>query len=848
MDSNPLLFAVDQFDNAVNARIQANTTANALRLQRSGEAVDRAAVAFVASAKGIAKQPDLQELDAIIQTHKQDGEEVVRLADDRRALLDEYANQHESMRSRMNASLDRALTIFGRVVARRSLLKLRDALEDIGRQMASLSSPGDYEPSTVTAIVAAETEFAETLDKYASGPSSSQKREWLSAMQDDFARLVTARSSLIQLDEESRAAWERFQDTEAEITILAEAVARTPIPAAKPRSSSKSSPARLQVDPEGVHPPIYPVIDARAYQVPRYRSMTTTVRPADNRPRLLIAWISAGVLLLLVTASFLTVRSIVVPVRRLLHATARLAKGDVEARVPPGGIKELATLGVAFNRMAEQLAAAQVNTRSYQQDLERQVVERTRQLQFLAEHDPLTSLPNRRQLSKLLDTAIERAAQTNRRVGVFFLDVDNFKNINDGMGHTFGDGVLKALATRLQEVAHGFGFAARVGGDEFTVVYAAATSVEEIPNAGLDLVQAFQKPLSIDGRDLAVSVSVGASMYPDHEQDAAALLRAADAALFRAKGLGRSRFNLFTPDLLEVAAAKLATEQGLRRALETGEFELVFQPELNVYTGRVDIVEALIRWRQPDGRLASPGEFLAIAEESDLIMAVSDWVLCTAIETAAAWHHGAWPEARVAINVSSRQLIDTAFVERVMMLLEDHRLPARCIEIELTETVLQTGAATIDALRQLRAHGVSIALDDFGAGYSSVASLQLLPFTRIKLDRSLIERIDTDPRSASITRAIIRLCDSLDLEVTAEGIERPEQLESLLGYRAMRVQGYLFSKPVPQHALLRVIASMPDVVQSALWSLTNAEGIGGEESVDAGRELLTLLSRTARAG
>jgi EAL domain-containing protein (putative c-di-GMP-specific phosphodiesterase class I) len=297
-----------------------------------------------------------------------------------------------------------------------------------------------------------------------------------------------------------------------------------------------------------------------------------------------------------------------------------------------------------------------------------------------------------------------------------------------------------------------------------------------------------------------------------------------------------------------VAAAKLATEQGLRRALETGEFELVFQPELNVYTGRVDIVEALIRWRQPDGRLASPGEFLAIAEESDLIMAVSDWVLCTAIETAAAWHHGAWPEARVAINVSSRQLIDTAFVERVMMLLEDHRLPARCIEIELTETVLQTGAATIDALRQLRAHGVSIALDDFGAGYSSVASLQLLPFTRIKLDRSLIERIDTDPRSASITRAIIRLCDSLDLEVTAEGIERPEQLESLLGYRAMRVQGYLFSKPVPQHALLRVIASMPDVVQSALWSLTNAEGIGGEESVDAGRELLTLLSRTARAG
>lgn len=460
MDPNALLSAVDQFDNAVNARMQTNTTDNALRLQRSRETVDRAAAAFVASAKGIARQPDLQELGAAIQTHKQDGEKVVRLADNRRALFDEYADQHEAMRSRINASLDRALKIFGRVLARQSLMKLRDALENIGRQMPTLSSPGNYEPATVTAIVAAETEFAETLDKHASGPSSSQKKEWLSAMQDDFARLVAARTSLIQLDEEGRAAWARLQDTVPEVTILAEAVARTPVPAPKPKPSSKSSPPRLQVDPDGVHPPIYPVIDARAYQVPRYRSMTTTVKPADNRPRLLIAWISAGVLLLLVTTSFLTVRSIVVPVRRLLHATARLAKGDVDARVPAGGIKELATLGVAFNRMAEQLATAQANARSYQRDLEQQVLERTRQLQFLAERDPLTSLPNRRQLSKLLDTAIERAAQTNRRVGVFFLDVDNFKNINDGMGHTFGDGVLKALATRLEEVAQGFGFAA----------------------------------------------------------------------------------------------------------------------------------------------------------------------------------------------------------------------------------------------------------------------------------------------------------------------------------------------------------------------------------------------------
>jgi len=848
MDSNALVSAVDQFDIAVNARVDANTTDNTLRLQRSSEAVDRTAAAFVAGANAIAKQGQLQGLSAAIQMHKQYGEEVVRLADTRRALLDEYANRHESMRSRMNASLDRALKIFGRVVARQSLIKLKSEIENIGRQFAGLSKPGNYEPSTVTAIVAAETEFAATLDKDASGLSGSQGKEWLGLMREDFAQLVAARTLLLQLDEESRAAVERLEKTAPEITTLAETIATTPVPGPKPKPKPKPKPSQawLEVDPD-VHPPIYPLIDARAYTLPR-RSVTTTVTPPDNRPRLLIAWISAGVLLLLVTISFLTVRSIVVPVRRLLDATARLAKGDVDARVPAGGIKELATLGVAFNRMAEELATAQANTRRYQQVLEQQVAERTRQLQVLAERDPLTSLPNRRQLSTLLNAAIERAAQTNHWVGVFFLDVDNFKNINGGMGHTFGDGVLKALATRLEEAARGFGFAARVGGDEFTVVYTAATCVEEIHNAGLALVEAFNKPLSIDSRDLAVSVSVGASFYPDHETDSAALLRAADAALFRAKALGRSRFNVFTPDLLELAAAKLATEQGLRRALDSGEFELVFQPELNVQTMQVDIVEALIRWRQPDGRLASPSEFLAVAEESGLIMDVSDWVLRTAIETAAAWHHGAWPEVRIAINVSSHQLIDNTFVERVMKLLDDHRLPTRCIEIELTETVLQTGAATIEALRQLRAHGVSIALDDFGTGYSSVASLQLLPFMRIKLDRSLIEGIDTDSRSASITRAIIGLCHSLDLEITAEGVERPEQLESLLGCHAMRVQGYLLSRPVSQDALLPVIASMPDIVQSALWSMTDSVEIDREGAIDAGRERPTFAGRTAKAG
>jgi diguanylate cyclase (GGDEF)-like protein len=517
-------------------------------------------------------------------------------------------------------------------------------------------------------------------------------------------------------------------------------------------------------------------------------------------------------LVLLVSIAFGTVLSIVGPVRRLRDATMKLAKGDTAVQVRRGGIRELDSLAIAFNTMADELSIARNAARDYQQDLEAKVAERTLQLQDLAEHDPLTGLPNRRELFILLNAAIERAKIEQFLVGVFFLDIDNFKYLNDGMGHAFGDRVLVSLAQRLQEATQAFGFAARLGGDEFTVVFGRAASVEDIRQAGLAVVQAFQSPLSVDGRDLIVSVSVGASIYPDHEQDADALLRAADAALFRAKALGRSQLSMFTPELVEAAAAKFTTEQGLRRAIERGEFELVFQPEISVQTLETALVEALLRWRMPDGTLASPGQFLAIAEESGLIMEISDWVLRSAIEAAAHWHHGEWPQARVAINVSPRQLLDNRFGDRLRELLREHNVPAHCIEIELTESVLQTGTATIDALKCLRAQGVAIALDDFGTGYSSLASLEQLPLSRIKLDRSLIAGIDTSPRSAAIARAIIGMCQGLGLEITAEGVERPEQFALLLGCPGMYIQGYLLSHPVSRHD---VVAARLNVNQRA---------------------------------
>ncbi len=531
-----------------------------------------------------------------------------------------------------------------------------------------------------------------------------------------------------------------------------------------------------------------------------------------------MAWFSASTLVLLLLICSAIALGIVLPVKRLMAVTHRLALGELHVRVARGGIKELDSLAVSFNQMAEQLAAAQATTEAHHQQLEARIAERTLQLKHLAEHDPLTELPNRRQLFAQLDSGLRQAATQGFHVGVFILDLDNFKNINDSAGHAYGDRVLQSVAQRLDEVVTGRGYSARLGGDEFTIVQETAPSSDEIRLFGEQLLQAFQRPLLVDGRELLMSVSLGASFYPQHGQSAEELLRAADAALFRAKQLGRNQLNVFSPELLAAAAARFSTEQALRHAIERGEFDLAFQPEVRIDTLEVALVEALLRWRLPDGRQASTPEFLAIAEDSGLILDISDWVLRSAIEAAAALYRGSWPNVCVAINVSARQLLDQQFVGRVEQLLRKHSLPAECIEIELTENVLQTGRATIDGLSALRAMGAGIALDDFGTGFSSLTSLEQLPLTRVKLDRSLITCIDSNTRALAIARSIIELGQRLGLKMTAEGIERPEQLCLLWEHEKLHLQGYLLSRPVSVAQLPSVIADLPMRMQSLLLS------------------------------
>jgi len=804
VSSDIVTLALDRFGRAAQDRLGTDTEATEAEYQRSISELDGASSAFIAEAVSISGKP-LEKIASSLKAYKQHGDELVRIADNRHAKMSEYSTLFEGLYARVNESLKVAWKAFGRVLARQSLLQLAADLDAVRRSSAALASADSVEAPEIQPLLQTEQAVINNLETNKGGFKRSEGDRWYTAMHDDLAQLVALRKSLLQLNGQLHIRSHDFAEEARSVAAIVPSKIEAPLVA--PAHKRKSN-----IEIGTTHAPTSPALAVPSAAVPAPAVIethsVTTHAAQDHNKRVVIAWISVGVLVLLISIAVGTVVSIVGPVRRLRDATVRVAKGDSAVRVRRGGIRELDTLAVAFNAMADELSRAKAAARYYQLGLEAKVAERTQQLQELAERDPLTGLPNRRECFVLLNAAIERARNGGYFVGVFFLDIDNFKYLNDSMGHVFGDRVLVSLARRLQEATQAFGFAARLGGDEFTVVFERAARIEDIRLAGLSVVQAFQRPLSVDGRDLIVSVSVGASIYPDHEQDAEALLKAADAALFRAKAMGRSQLSVFTPELLEAAAEKFTTEQGLRRAIERGEFELVFQPEVKAETLETALVEALLRWQMPDGSLATADQFLAVAEESGLIMEISEWVLRSAIEAASRWHHGAWPAARVAINVSPRQLLDNRFVDRLCELLREYRLPARCIEIELTESVLQTGAATIDALKCLRTHGVAIALDDFGTGYSSLASLEQLPLTRIKLDRSLIAGIDTNPRSAAIARAIIGMCQGLGLEITAEGVERSEQFALLLGHAGMYLQGYLLSQPVSRDDVLPALVNV----------------------------------------
>ncbi|HEY0686839.1 MAG TPA: EAL domain-containing protein [Steroidobacter sp.] len=741
---------IDQSDSsvagqqAVKAAAQRMTdAANEYRQSSSRFAeIDSPAAAFLA------------ELDNFLD----EGDELLRSSTARRARLRDYWTRFDALESSLNAPQAKAVRFAGAVFASEKLMDLSRTLAGVREQVSA--ALGVSSPRSVQLIIASENAFRARLQQNSAELAKLHGQDWLDQVKANFNAVVTGRRAAFQSIETFNEQSAMFRDQAAEISGM--------------------------VVTQLVEPARRALADADRLAV-----------RASDRADSQLSWASAVTLILLLVIAFATVTGVTAPVRRLTEATRRLAGGAVRTRVLRGGVRELDTLAEAFNQMAEQLQQAQNAVRVHQLELEARVAERTQELNHLAHHDPLTDLPNRRHLLAHLEDAIDRARLRGTRIALLFIDLDNFKTINDSMGHAFGDRVLQAVSERLRmNSLFSRSFSARLGGDEFTVVCEEVNQLGDVERLSRSVLEEFQRSLSVHGRELRISVSVGACIFPDHASDSHALLRAADSALFRAKELGRNCWSLYAPQLLEAAASRFKVEQSLRRAVEQSEFELLYQPEVCFETLETHTVEALLRWRQPDGNVVSPADFFAVAEQTGLIADISDWALRTAIQTAAVWHNGPWPKARVAVNISSQQLISSSFVTRLQSLLQQYRLPPHCLEIELTENVLQTGATTIATLKRLRELGVSIALDDFGTGYSSLTSLERLPLTRVKIDRSLVTTIDTGGRSSAIVRSIIGLCHSLGLQVTAEGVERPAQLGALLTDRGVQVQGYLVSRPI----------------------------------------------------
>ena len=432
------------------------------------------------------------------------------------------------------------------------------------------------------------------------------------------------------------------------------------------------------------------------------------------------------------------------------------------------------------------------------------VTERKRaeeQIKSLAYHDVLTGLPNRLLFNDRLNVAVAQAHRQQQRLGILFLDLDRFKVINDSLGHSLGDRLLQAVAERLEAGVREGDTVARLGGDEFILLLPGIARAEDIAKVAEKILDSLRLPFRLEGRDLFVTASIGLSLYPEDGLDGETLVKNADIAMYRAKEQGRDNYQLYTHAMNERAVERLALESSLRKALAHGELLLHYQPLLDLSTGRVHGVEALLRWEHPESGIVYPGEFMHLAEVTSLILPIGVWTLRTACAQVKRWQEEGHPHLCVAVNLSARQFQQPEVVDHVKRALRETGLSARSLDLEITEShAMQNAEATIHTLRELKALGVRISIDDFGIGYSSLSYLKRLPIDTLKIDQSFVRDITSDPDDAAIATAIIALAHTLKLRVVAEGVENQQQLEFLSTRQCDRMQGFLFSHPLPAAA------------------------------------------------
>ena len=487
--------------------------------------------------------------------------------------------------------------------------------------------------------------------------------------------------------------------------------------------------------------------------------------------------------------------------RRLVLAAEQLGRGRKPKPIGINTQDELGALARSLTEMGHNLKKS------------------SKQVRFFAYHDSLTKLPNRLMFSEFLGHALAHAKRHNQSFALLFLDLDDFKRINDTLGHQAGDSVLRELAERLSGCLRAEDYVgrtfqqgkgdtiARLGGDEFTILlpnisgpYKAATVAERV-------LASLSRPFVHAGHDLHVGVSIGITIYPSDGKDAETLIKYADMAMYHAKAQGKNTYQYFKESMNAAAMRQLTLESALRKALERNELFLQYQPQIELRMGRITALEALLRWRHPEEGLMLPDRFMSIAEESGLIVPIGRWVIENACRQNKAWHDAGFNNLVVSVNISGVQFNRQDMKTLVADILHQTGLPPELLEIELTETTIIRSEQTVtESLNAIKKLGVSIAMDDFGTGYSSLNYLRTLPIDKLKVDQSFIRGIGSDPQSEAILSAIFAMAQSLKLPVTAEGIDRLSQVEFLRQQGCSYVQGHLISEPVDPEEVVKLLS------------------------------------------
>lgn len=425
----------------------------------------------------------------------------------------------------------------------------------------------------------------------------------------------------------------------------------------------------------------------------------------------------------------------------------------------------------------------------------------------LVYRDPLTNYPNRRFLDNHLTMCIEQAALNNQTVAVMFIDLDRFKYINDTLGHRIGDLLLIDVAKRMEVCIEKKDMLARQGGDEYILVIP-QTSYQKVGIIAKAIVDSLNKPFFIEENELFITGSIGISMYPADGENADTLIKNADTSMYRAKDKGKNNYQFFTTELNRIMEKKMKLEVGLRKALDNQEFELYYQPQVNVETGEIKGVEALIRWNSAELGMVSPLDFIPLAEETGLIVPIGKWVLETACKQAIQWEESGCKPIRMSVNISALQFRQPDFITIIEEILENTKLEPHLLELELTESIVQDPTYAIPLMEKLKSMGIKLSLDDFGTGYSSLSYLKLFPLDTLKIDKSFIKSVNSGEKDAAIVRTIINMANSLELNVIAEGVETSEQLNCLLKKQCDEYQGYLFSRPIPSNEMLEKLKAV----------------------------------------